>query len=137
MREKPIGRMTLRRNAPGDGQKPKIRFWTLPDPPENSTAAKLLKHYERVFTNVDALDAKKTELKSSAELDRNRPAASGPRLRIWRRHAGRSAGPARDFQGVTGSGDQAQQVAATAIRPQRPRRGTPQAGNPGHHARAR
>ena len=68
MREKPLGRMTLRRNAPGDGQKPKIRLWTLPDPPENSTAAKLLKHYERVFTNVDALDAKKAELKANEAL---------------------------------------------------------------------
>jgi len=60
--------MTLRKNAPGDGQKPRIRLWTLPTPSEGSTADKLLKHYLRTFENVDRWDAKKAELKANAEL---------------------------------------------------------------------
>src|SRR5258706_5625101 len=64
----PIGRMTLRKNAAGDGQKPRVRLWTLGSPKEGSTAEKLLKHYQRVFENVDRLDAKKKELSTSAEL---------------------------------------------------------------------
>src|SRR6266566_4166766 len=64
----PFGRMTLRKNALGDGQKPKIRLWTLGTPPEGTTADKLLGHYLRVFENVDRLDAKKKELSTSAEL---------------------------------------------------------------------
>jgi hypothetical protein len=38
---KPQGGMHLRRNAPGDGQKPRIRLWTLGDPKEGTTLAKL------------------------------------------------------------------------------------------------
>jgi hypothetical protein len=64
----PKGRMTLRRNAPGDGQKPKIRLWTLGDPPEGSTLAKLQQHYLRVFENVDRWDTRRGEIKSNAEL---------------------------------------------------------------------
>src|SRR5437899_2842831 len=64
----PYGRMTLRKNAPGDGQKPKIRLWTLGTPAEGTTADKLLKHYQRVFVNIDALDVKKAELARSQDL---------------------------------------------------------------------
>src|SRR4051794_1164535 len=64
----PPGRMTLRKNAPGDGQKPRIRMWTLPVPPEGSTQSKLLKYYQQVFANIESLDAHKTQLKGSAEL---------------------------------------------------------------------
>jgi hypothetical protein len=64
----PIGRMTLRKNAPGDGQKPRIRLWTLGTPAEGTTANKLFAHYLRVFENVDRWDSKKAELKSNPEL---------------------------------------------------------------------
>src|SRR5258706_9816360 len=64
----PYGRMTLRRNAPGDGQKPRIKLWTLPTPKEGTTADKLLKHYLRTFENVDQWDAKKAELARNPEL---------------------------------------------------------------------
>ena len=64
----PIGRMTLRKNAPGDGQKPKIRLWTLGTPKEGTTADKLLKHYLRTFENVDAWDSKKAEIARSPFL---------------------------------------------------------------------
>jgi hypothetical protein len=73
----PYGRMTLRRNAPGDGQKPRIKLWTLDTPKEGTTADKLLKHYLRVFENVDRWDAKKAELKTNPDLTdigRNRAA---------------------------------------------------------------
>ena len=136
MREKPLGRMTLRRNAPGDGQKPRIRLWTLPDPPENSTAAKLLKHYERVFTNVDALDAKKAELKANEAL-----------TEIGKQRAALDFGFSSIMPDVLRARraiSKASQEAATKrsklqqpqVRPQRPCRGASQAGNPGHHARA-
>src|SRR4051794_15352189 len=65
---KPIGRMTLRPSRLNDGQSPRIRLWTLPAPPPGSTQAKLLQHYQRVFHNIEALDARKAELKSSADL---------------------------------------------------------------------
>ena len=68
MASQAIGRMTLRKNAPGDGQKPRIRLWTLGTPKEGSTAEKLLKHYLRVFENVDRWDSKKAELKTNPEL---------------------------------------------------------------------
>jgi len=64
----PYGRMTLRRNAPGDGQKPRIKLWTLDTPKEGTTADKLLKHYLRVFENVDQWDSKKAELARNPEL---------------------------------------------------------------------
>ena len=68
MASQAIGRMTLRKNAPGDGQKPRIRLWTLGDPPEGSTLSKLQRHYQKIFENVDLWDARRTEIKSSAEL---------------------------------------------------------------------
>lgn len=64
----PIGRMTLRRNTAGDGQKARIRLWSIGVPKEGTTQDKLLKHYLRTFENVDALDARKKELKGNAEL---------------------------------------------------------------------
>jgi hypothetical protein len=65
----PKGRMSLRRGAAANPQQPRIRLWTLPpDPPEGSTSERLLKHYERVFSNIDALDAKKQELARSQDL---------------------------------------------------------------------
>jgi hypothetical protein len=66
--QKPQGRMTLRRNAIGDGQRPRIRLWSLGDPPENSTLAKLQKHYLRTFENIDRIDAKKAELARNQDL---------------------------------------------------------------------
>src|SRR6266550_1714688 len=101
----PIGRMTLRRNAPGDGQKPKIRLWTLGTPAEGTTADKLLKHYQRVFVNIGALDAKKAELARSQDLTdigrqsrKSQPSAASckyprPTLPTWPPHfAGRKSG---------------------------------------------
>src|SRR5258705_3340884 len=64
----PIGRMTLRKNGAGDGQKPRIRLWTLPTPKEGSTTDKLLKHYLRTFENIDQWDLKKAELARNPEL---------------------------------------------------------------------
>jgi len=60
--------MTLRRNAAGDGQRPRIRLWTLGDPPEGSTLAKLQRHYLSAFEGVDRWDAKRAELKANQEL---------------------------------------------------------------------
>jgi hypothetical protein len=68
MPSEPIGRMYLRKNAPGDGQRPKIRLWTIPIPTEGSLAYPLYKHFNGVFENVDHGDAKKKELNSSADL---------------------------------------------------------------------
>jgi hypothetical protein len=49
-------------------QKPNIRLWTLGDPPQGSTLAKLQRHYRRRFENADTRDAKRAELKANQEL---------------------------------------------------------------------
>jgi hypothetical protein len=63
--ERPIGRMTVRKNATGAPRR--IRLWDL-SPEPNSTAEGLLKIYMGALAGIDRLEGKKSELAQSPEL---------------------------------------------------------------------